>query len=511
MMKLKKQIALLLAVTTLLGVTVACGKSEDVAGSAETTTAATAVTEATSTEAPAETNKYEIGDALPEDLNLNGVEIHILSRGRDWCKDEISVQEINGDIINDAIYNRNLTVESRLNVKLVNHMIAGTGDYEIIDMVRTQVPSGSSDYDVVVGPAYADLSGVPDNLFQNLLDVEYLDLSRPYWAQGFNEAMTIGEGQYLATGAISLSFYRFVFATFFNKQMFDANNVPYLYDDVKSGAWTLDRQAEISKVFYSDVNGNGAADRDDVFGFALNHDEIGVDAYWAAFELPILTKNENNFLVFSPDVERLTDVVTKLNDFVWGSESVYRVLSYGSDDEQKDLVKMFAEDVAAMTTLRLIEVESEYIRNMTSLYGIVPMPKYDANQKAYHSHVHDNVSAFSIPLTTVGEDLDAVGAVMEAMAAESYRLVMPAYYELALKTKYVSDEESVEMLDTVIDSLHVDAGFLFVDDTAGFHQSMRKRWIGVNNKDVASVIKSLERVVTKQIEKLNESIEKNQT
>ena len=506
---MKQLLAFLLIVAMLLPVAVACGKTDD--GAVESTTvtqATTAATEAVTT--VAQTNEYEIGDAMPEDLNFDGKEITILSRGRDWCKDEISVNEINGEIVNDAVFNRNVAVENRLNVKIVNHMISGTGDYEIVDLMRTQVPSGSSDYDVVVGPSYADLSGVPNNLYQNLLEVEHLDLTRPYWAQGFNEAMTIGEGQYLATGAACLSFYRFVFATFFNKDMFDETNVPYLYEAVNNGTWTLDYQAEISQVFYSDVNGNGNSDYGDIFGFALNHDEIGVDPYWAAFELPILTKDENNFLVFSPDVERLTNVVSKLNDFVWGSRGVCRVLSYGSDDEQSDLAQMFSENTAAMTTLRLIEVESEYLRNMTSLYGIVPMPKFDEAQTAYHSHVHDNVSAFSVPLTTVGEDLTLVGAVMESMAAESYRFVMPAYYELALKTKYVSDEESVAMMDIVIDSLRVDAGFLFVDDTAQFHQSMRKRWIGVNNSDVASVIKSLERVVKKQITNLNSSIEKNQ-
>ena len=507
---MKRFLIFLLIVAMVLPVAVACGKTDDTSVDQTTATeqTTTAATEATTT--VAQTNEYEIGDAMPENLNFDGKEITILSRGRDWCKDEISVNEITGELVNDAVFNRNAAVETRLNVKIVNHMIAGTGDYEIVDLMRTQVPSGSSDYDVVVGPAYADLSGVPNNLYQNLLEIEHLDLSRPYWAQGFNEAMTIGEGQYLSTGAACLSFYRFVFATFFNKDMFDENNVPYLYDEVNNGTWTLDRQAEISQAFYSDVNGNGHSDAGDIFGFALNHDEIGVDPYWAAFELPILTKDANNFLVFSPDVERLTNVVGKLNDFVWGSQSVYRVLSYGSDDEQSDLAKMFSEDVAAMTTLRLIEVESEYLRNMTSLYGIVPMPKYDETQTAYHSHVHDNVSTFSIPLTTVGEDLTLVGAVMESMAAESYRHVMPAYYELALKAKYVSDEKSVQMLDLVIDSLHVDAGFLFVDDTAQFHQSMRKRWIGINNSDVASVVKSLERVAKKQIANLNSAIEKNQ-
>ena len=138
-----------------------------------------------------------------------------------------------------------------------------------------------------------------------------------------------------------------------------------------------------------------------------------------------------------------------------------------------------------MVTLRLIEVEGEEIRNMESKYGIVPMPKLDETQAEYHSHIHDNADGFSIPLTTTDDKLEMVGAVMEAMASEGYRTLMPAYYETALKTKYVSDEESVKMLDDIINCFYVDAGVLYTKKISSFHQNMRT-WIGNNRNTVSS-------------------------
>ena len=508
---MKKWIALVLAMLMLTTVVVSCGKNveEPVATTAQTTDAAT--TEATATtEAPAETNKYEIGDELPENLNFNGTEIHFLSRGRSWSKDVIDVADMTGEVINDAVYNRNAAVEDRLNIKIVDHKDSGLDDYEIADLMKIQVPAGSSDYDIVCSATYTLLKGATENLFQNFLEMEYIDLSRPYWSQGVNEAVHVGEGQYLATGAISLSYYRFIFANFFNKDMFDEYNVPYLYDAVEQGTWTLDYQNEITAGFYADLNGNNTADENDQFGFVINHDRIGVDTYWSSLELPILGKDDDNFFVFTPNKERMVIAVEKLNSLVWDNEATWRVTNHGLDEEQYDLIKFFAEDRAAMVTLRLIEVENESIRNMESKYGIVPVPKLDAEQAEYHSHIHDNTDSFCVPLTTYGDELEMVGAVMEAMASEGYRTLMPAYYETALKTKYVSDEASVEMLDLVIESLHVDPGFLFVDGTGGFHQNMRTAWVGKGNSNITSALAAIDRVISKQLDKLNSSFEKIQ-
>jgi hypothetical protein len=354
------------------------------------------------------------------------------------------------------------------------------------------------------------LSGITQNLFQNMLNLEHMDLSRPYWSQGINNAVYVGDAQYLATGAISLAYYRFIFATFFNKDLFEEHSVPFLYETVESGKWTLDYQHEIAASFYSDMNGNNTADETDRFGFVINHDRIGVDSYWSALELPILAKDEDNFFVFAANKERMAVAVEKLNSLVWDDACSWRVTNHGLDEEQNDLIKFFVEDRAAMVSLRLIEVEGEEIRNMESKYGIVPMPKLDETQAEYHSHIHDNSDGFSIPLTTTDDKLQMVGAVMEAMASEGYRTLMPAYYETALKTKYVSDEDSVKMLDLVIDSLYVDSGFLYVDGTGNFHQNMRTAWIGKNNSNITSALAAIDRVIGKQLDKLNSSIEKIQ-
>jgi hypothetical protein len=59
------------------------------------------------------------------------------------------------------------------------------------------------------------------------------------------------------------------------------------------------------------------------------------------------------------------------------------------------------------------------------------------------------------------EDLSRTGSILEAMAAESMFTLKPAYYDIALKGKYIRDEDSEDMLDLIFDSKIYDLGWLY--------------------------------------------------
>ena len=51
--------------------------------------------------------------------------------------------------------------------------------------------------------------------------------------------------------------------------------------------------------------------------------------------------------------------------------------------------------------------------------------------------------------------------ITEALCAESYKKVVPAYYETALKTKYTRDDESIAMIDMIVNSRVFDLGYVY--------------------------------------------------
>jgi hypothetical protein len=90
-------------------------------------------------------------------------------------------------------------------------------------------------------------------------------------------------------------------------------------------------------------------------------------------------------------------------------------------------------------------------------FGIIPMPKYNAEQEGYHQYTTGYCCAVvCFPTTTKDSALDVASFVVEAMAIESVETVTPAYYDICLKGRYVDDAESAAMLDIITTSVSSD-------------------------------------------------------
>ena len=495
-------LSLTLAVAMLAITAISCGSGKTEDPVATTAAASEQVTEATTTTV-AETTKDPNTSDLPEDLSFNGETINIISRDSDWVRDEIWVKEINGDVVNDAVYQRNSVVEERLGVKINNITISGTDNYAVSDEVRVAVKSGSDEFDLLANSVYSSIMYSAENIFHNLYNCEYLDLEKPYWAQGFNQAASFGEAQYMCTGAAALTLYRYMFVTFFNKDVLAEVTDVNLYDVVNQGKWTLDYQYELANQFYSDLNGNGQHDESDRYGFVCTNMAY-IDAYWSSCQLPILIKDESNAYVYSVDLDKMSTAVDKILNLWYNCEGSYIFASVSDAENQLIGTRAISERRSATTTLRLVSVETAEFRNMTDRYGIIPIPKMDETQEGYQTFLHDQFTAFGIVSTVKEDRLQMMGAFLEAMAEESYKSLVPTYYELALKTKYVSDEESGQMLDMIYRSVYIDAGVLYTK-TVDVHQQLRTI-IRSESNTVASMFKATAKVVSKMITKLNDGL-----
>jgi hypothetical protein len=87
------------------------------------------------------------------------------------------------------------------------------------------------------------------------------------------------------------------------------------------------------------------------------------------------------------------------------------------------------------------------------------MPKFDENQKDYCSTVGGYHTILAVPKTI--KDTDFVGTIVEALSAENWKIKTPTFYEIALKTRYLRDNESKEVLDILVDTVKFDFGFIY--------------------------------------------------
>lgn len=507
---MKQKLALLLAALTLALPLSACA-SEDTPTNTDTTPAAV-----DTTAAPAETTAPETNnDPLPADLRFDGETIRFLSRDHEWCDDEITVAEMNGEVVNDAVYRREQEVEARLGVTIDNTMVKGSGsspELDIANTIKNAVLAQSDEYDVTSNAIYATIPLTTQNLFLNLYDIPNLDLENEWWAQGFNSEMSIGQAQYFMAGDATLSLKRFTFVTAFNKQLFADHGIgDEIYQTVRDRKWTIEYQTTLASQMYQDLNGNNTVDNEDKFGFGCARYNMSSDPYWSSFELPILTKDENNFYVYSVDVERLDKAVNLINKLWWDDYTLLYPFKSG-DAEQDTLATKFASGNLGMMTIRLINLENADVRNMTDKYGILPIPLLEETQENYYSMAHDQFCVMGMPLTVPAARYAAIGAAVEYFGYKSRELVTPAYYEIALKTKYANDLESGEMLDIIFAGLKIDAGVIYSEDlkiSVGPHHNLRSL-VGENNNNVASMYKIIDKMTPKLLDKLQNAIRENQ-
>ena len=454
----------------------------------------------------------ELTDALPDDLYYNNDEITIISRYREgWTSGEIAVPELRGEDVNDAVYERNKAVEERLGVKIVSIEENNNDPGDVVNKVAVAVKAGTHEYDIMAAACYMAVNETLNGTFADLRQTAYLDFEKPWWSQGFNEVVEYHGAQYAVTGSMLLSMYRFAFVTVFNKDLFTNANQPFLYEYVENGTWTLDKQIELVPLFHQD-NGNGKQDYwGDIYGLVSN-DYISVDPYWSSCMVDIIQKNGDGDYEMVFDSGKLHDVAEKtLHLFYNTDNAMFDVKHYGLDDEQRDIRELFSAGSGAMATLRILELESDMIRNMDQDFGVVPMPKYDENQKQYRTLLHDQFTVVCIPTTVKGERLDEMSAVLEALSATSYKTVKPAYYETTLRTKIAQDPQSAEMMDLIIDNIYIDAGIIYTNALSSFHDKFRQI-MGSKKNTVTSQYKKVavlaEKALAKMVEKLDK-IESN--
>ncbi len=498
--KLIKVLILLLVLLMLVPYAAACKKDDTPDADSSD------VSESTPNEDGSESSKYDVADGLG-DITLNGRTIRIAYvEGMDYDS-EVDVNRLSGDVVADDVYRRNIAVEKRLNAT-IQGVAKGGGIHGAVNSVSEAVLAGlPADHDFGLAPSYTVCGLITQGLYNDLNDVPNLDLSRTYWAQFLNDTYDVGGVQYSASGAISLSFYKFVFVTLINDTMLKTkSDAPDLVKVVKDGRWTIEYHTQLIKDYY--VNkGDSGKDDEDILGF-VGATGIDLDAYISSGDLTILKKGDDGFYSYQFDLAKATAI---MDDIValYNSSATF---AYTSDDMEELAMKKFSKGEALSTTSRLIELESADMKMMKDEYTILPVPRLNEDQEAYYSLISDRFTSVYVPVTVKGDDLWAVGAMMEALAAESYRRVVPTYLETVLRTRFTSSPEKWQIMNDIMSNVKMDACLPFTN-TLAFDGEPRPTivrlwrytgWKGYTdgaNPPISSVFNS--GVETKMEEKLN--------
>jgi hypothetical protein len=112
---------------------------------------------------------------------------------------------------------------------------------------------------------------------------------------------------------------------------------------------------------------------------------------------------------------------------------------------------------------------------------------------------------YCIPIDVKNTERAAI--LTEAFAAETYRTLLPQYYEIVLKAKYFKDEASSQMMDIMYDSVSFDFARIY-DGQLGLLSTINSTVTSGQNT-FASTYKGASKVAAKQLENLLKAVAKN--
>ena len=491
----RNSLSLLLGCLLAVSALASCGST---GGAVETA----ADTTPSDTTVPAETETARLMPDLPES-DFGGYVFRVSHwEHPGWesraCHD-IYAEAENGDIINDAVFARNLAVGEKYNFSITLENVAFD---ELVTRVRNAVSAGEDAYDLVYLRLFEQKNLISGGYFVDFNTIPNIDLTKPWWDSGCVDSMTVSGRLYLAASSINISDENATAGILFNKQEAQNHDMEDPYQLVRDGKWTMDKMKEMYSEVTTDINGDGKMGPDDLWGFLGGTDVAS--CFYIGGGGTIVSRDADGMLYDSFGTEKNFAIVEKVQELMTDTDNFYnhhlgtQDVPVTDDNQYRDL---FSDGHGLFFWSRMDEVTT--LRGMETDFGILPTPKYDESQEEYISFVSQHITGLmSIPATA--SDLSRTGVILEALAAESYYTLTPAYYEVALKSKASRDDESAEMLDIIFANRVYDPGEYFN------FGSICDALIAVcqnNSKGMASEYEKKATVFTKALEKWVDQIE----
>ena len=489
--------AVLLASLLLSSALISCGSSGD---------DTPAVTEAQNNTASVDTEAAVTEAVYPyETPDLNGYTLRVLSSGFLWnMYQDVDVTETNGEVLNDAVYNRNRKVESKLNCGFDETNFEVNDDpTQLNNHIKDLVLSGDDLYDVMYAAIYLTPAMVTDGYFQNLLDIDGLHLQDAWWDSVIAENGVIEDHLYFITSPMHLMPYDGAWALFFNETMMERNDMEKPYDLVRQGKWTLDALLGYTKEI---ANMNGDASFEWSSGgnavYGISSHQLAPDKFILGTGEYFIERNASGDLQFAATDERFFNVIDKLLAITTESTG-YTIYGSNTDFDAEAGGYMYIFESGRSLFLTAEIKGAQLLRNMNDTFGIVPYPKLDEAQESYYSSFVNQCYFYTIPVTAA--NLHETAVISDYTSFLSMQEVLPIYYGNVVEQKGLRNQDSIEMLDIVLSTKTVDLGILF-GWTNTLLESMRDKFFA-GATDIASTVQKQQAAIEKKMNKTVEAVQ----
>ncbi len=463
----------------------ACGND-----AAETTANTNGDTQTDSESTAADESLY-VADYLPN-TTYDGYEYRIY----DYEEYPSDIEEPSGNIINDAIYKRNIEIEEKYDITFTTDRRPYTKYEEVSVVVRNSAMAQSDDFDLACASMRNAYNHVLAGECPAATQLPIIDMTKPWHNRILAESLTIDGVTILDYTAMDVS--PGGFGIIFNKKLVEDFGMDSPYDLVDEGKWVYDTFYSMAEQVISDLDGDGKMTVNDRYGIIGEWDRFVEFAYQGVGLRLIEVENGIPQISMS---EALVDTLTNFVHFRDITGSVFDTFAeFGTAESSRiEGFELFKEGrslfvITGSSTLTTMG-------DMEDDYGIVPYPKGSEAQEVYYSRM--DAGRIYLPLSC-STDLERVCVIKEALAVGSLNYYYPVYYEDAIQNRYVRDTDSIRMLELITNGMYVDLGSTIWWDI------IRAPWLNCiqqNSTDFASAVAKNESKGQKAIDDLLEAID----
>ncbi len=450
---MKKALALILALVMILSFA-ACGKTDDGNKPASTTASSNDIV---TTEPETTVIKPDIPDT-----DWEGKAFRVLgdqgSKYPQFGNFEILTEELNGEVYNDALFNRNGDLSKQYNVTFEQYL--DPSEHHTQTLIQQMVAAGEDLYDLV----FVDLNRIgscaQNGYFLNMNNIKYIDFDKPWWNPGVNESVSIGGKVYFTSSDYSLRDKNRAYILVYNPQFAEDNKIPDLVPTIREGKWTIDLMIEYNEIVSKDIDGDGVMSDQDHWGVTMDSYN-SMNAFWYSCDNICMAKNSSGAFEIAINTQHNVDSIEKCikalcNEKTGGfCDDMAGKVSY---DKWSFSGTVFNEGRALFTTCFPHSLKSKS-ENCDFEYTVIPFPKFDENQEQYLTMPDVMTMLFAVPVTT--QTPDFTGFMLEALSYASTETTLKAYLEITCKSKYSANQISTEMLDVTFAGIRYDIDSIY--------------------------------------------------
>ena len=497
-----KILALLICALMLSPSIISC--SENSADNSEKDSTTDTTTPSNSTESGTDAADDESKTLMPNipQLDFEGSTFTFLTSGAndtngvDWETYDVWAETVNGEPINDAVYERNNYINETYNVSIAEYKTSK----DTLSEIKQEVQASTGMFQAAFTHFQNGATLAQQGALLDLLQMPYIDISQPWWDQRAAEDLEILGRLYQATGDITVIDNDATWVLFFNKQMREDLQMDDLYTLVREDKWYYDTMYSMVQAASMDVNADGKMSyKDDRLGFITSDASCYGLLYASGIQLVKPDKEE--VFTFTNELDKLSSVVEKAGKIISDKNTTHLTGDEGSDS---NTIRVAFEEGRGLFYGEVMQCATR-MRASDTAFGLIPWPKFDENQDSYYNWIHSSAGrGIVIPISVPQQNYEMVGAIIEAYAAKSMSTLTEAYYDKSFTYKSLRDEDSIEMLEIVLQSRMYSLGDIYTLSLDGGITALIKN----GSTDVASAWTRSSKVAGKMLEKVVKNLEK---